>query len=158
MLYNCRMLPPISGVIAKIVLHRLASTKVLSQFVQNRVVEIRTAFPNATWSFCPTVYNPADQLTRGISFKLLNSPDTLWWKGPPWLTTPHDWPTWQPESAVHLHATTAIAEEFIPQLSATPDIGLRQIISLTNFSPFNKLLAVTAYTFRFINNLCSSRP
>jgi len=82
---------------SQIVLHWLASTKRLPQFVQNRVVEIRTAFPDAPWNFCPTAYNPADLLTHGVNFAQFNSPSNLWWKGPPWLTTPHNWPTWQPE-------------------------------------------------------------
>ncbi|XP_065911201.1 uncharacterized protein [Dysidea avara] len=143
---------------SQIVLHWLASMKQLPQFVQHRVVEIRTAFPNATWNFCPTAHNPADLLTRGISFELLNSQGNLWWKGPPWLTTPHAWPTWQPEPQIHLHAATAIAEEFTPQPPTNPDVGLHKIIQLNNYSSLHKLLAVTAYIYRFVNNLCRSRP
>ena len=104
---------------SQIVLHWLASTKPLPQFVQNRVVEIRTTFSNATWNFCPTAYNPADLLTRGVNFEQFNTPSNLWWKGPPWLTTPHNWPTWQSEPQVHLLAAAAIAEEFVPQTSST---------------------------------------
>jgi len=143
---------------SQIVLHWLTSTKPLPQFVQRRVTEIKSVIPGAIWNFCPTAQNPADLLTRGISFELLSSPGVLWWKGPPWLTTPSSWPTWQPEPAVQLHAAAAIAEEFIPQPSASPAVGLHQIIKLTNFSSFNRLLAVTAYTLRFINNLDRSRP
>ena len=114
--------------------------------------------PNATWNFCPTAHNPADLLTRGVSFELLNSPGNLWWKGPPWLTTPHTWPTWQPEPQVHLHAAAAIAEEFIPQPPTNLDVGLHKVIQLNNYSSLHKLLAFTAYAYRFINNLCRSRP
>ena len=77
---------------------------------------------------------------------------------PPWLTTPHNWPTWQPEPAIHLHAAAAIAEEFVPQPLACPDTGLHQIFKLTDYSSLPKLLAVTAYTLRYINNLCKSWP
>jgi len=143
---------------SQIVLHWLASAKPLPQFVQRRVLEIKSAIPGATWNFCPTATNPADLLTRGISTELLYSPGTLWWKGPPWLTTPQNWPTWQPEPAIHLHAAAAIAEEFVPQPSACPDTGLHQVIKLTDYSSLPKLLAVTAYTLRFINNLSKSRP
>ena len=52
----------------------------------------------------------------------------------------------------------AIAEELLPQPPACPDIGLHQIIKLTDYSSLPKLLAVTAYALRFINNLCRSRP
>ena len=67
---------------SQIVLHWLASTKPLPQFIQNRVVEINTAFPDAPWQFCPTVYKPADLLTRGVNFEQCNSSSNLWWKGP----------------------------------------------------------------------------
>jgi len=83
--------------------------------VRRHISEIREAVPEAIWNYCPTVDNPAGLLTRGIKFQLLNSPDKLWWKGPPWLTTPSTWPQWQPEPTLELHATAAIAEEFVPQ-------------------------------------------
>ncbi|XP_065883974.1 uncharacterized protein [Dysidea avara] len=143
---------------SQIVLHWLASTKPLPQFVQHRVAEIRAAIPGSTWHFCPTTDNPADLLTRGISFQSLSSTDSLWWKGPPWLTTPNAWPTWQMEPAIQLHAAAAIAEEFVPQRPTNQDTGLHQIIKLSNYSSLNKLLAITAYTTRFVNNLCRSRP
>ena len=71
---------------------------------------------------------------------------------------PQNWPTWQPEPAIHLHAAAAIVEEFIPQPPASSDIGLHQVIKLSNYSSLSKLLAVAAYTLRLINNLCRSRP
>ena len=153
MLYNCRTPPHITGETVRL---SCTGLQALSLY-QHRVVEIREVIPGATWNCCATANNPADLLTRGISFELLRSPDNLWWKGPPWLTTPHNWPTWQPEPTVHLHAAAAIAGEFTPQPTASPDIGLHQIIKLTNYSSLNKLLAVTSYTFRFVNNLYRSR-
>jgi len=54
--------------------------------------------------------HPADLLTHGVNFEQFNSPTNLWWKGLPWLTTLHNWPTWQPEPQVPLHAAAAIAE------------------------------------------------
>ena len=78
---------------SQIVLHWLKSTKRLPPFVQHRMAEIRASTAGSTWNFCPTTDNPADLLTRGISFQALNSTDSLWWKGPLWLTTPNTWPT-----------------------------------------------------------------
>ena len=154
MLYSCRIPSHIIGETVR----WFFSTKALPQFVQCQALEIKGAIPGATWNFCPTANNPADLLTRGFSSELLCSPETLWWKGPPWLTTPQNWPTWQPEPAIHLHAAAATVEEFIPQLPASPDIGLHQVIKLSNYNLPPKLLAVTAYTLRFINNLCRSQP
>ena len=99
---------------SQIVLYWLKSSKDLPLFVRRRVLEIMEAVPTASWNYCPTVDNPADLLTRGISFELLSTTNTLWWNGPSWLTTPTAWPEWQPEPAIDLHAAAAIAEEFVP--------------------------------------------
>ena len=73
---------------SQITLYWLKSTKDLPPFVRHQILEIREAIPEATWNYCPTADNPADLLTRGISFQLLSFPNNLWWKGPPRLTTP----------------------------------------------------------------------
>ena len=143
---------------SQIVLHWLESTKTLPQFVSNRVREIKETFPSATWAYCPTNDNPADLLTRGVTFQFLSSSENPWWKGPPWMTTPDCWPKWQPQPDLHLHAAAAIAEEFVPQSGLSQDTGLHQVITLTNYSSLNKLLAVTAYVYRYINNLRRSKP
>ena len=95
-------------------------------------------------------------MTRGISSELLCSSQTLWWKGPPWLTTTQNWPTWQPEPSIHLHAAAAVVKEFIPEPPTGKDIGLHKVIELRKYSSLLKLLAVTAYILRLTNNLCRS--
>jgi len=122
------------------------------------VTEIKRAIPGAIWNFCPTTQNPADLLTYGISIELLSSPGTLWWKGPPWLTTSHSWPNWQPEPAVHLHAAAAIAKEFIPQPPIHPNVGLHQIIKPTNFRFFWQATGCHSLHTSVYNNLCRLRP
>lgn len=143
---------------SQITLHWLNSKKVLPQFISRRVHEIKDAVPGATWSYCPTEDNPADLLTRGVNFKYLSSPNNLWWKGPAWITSPGNWPKWQPQINVHMLAAAAIAQEFVPQPTTKEDSGLHHIIQVTDYSSLNRLLAVTAYVHRFINNLCRSQP
>ena len=143
---------------SQITLYWLESTKILPQFVSNRVTEIKETFPSATWSYCPTSDNPADLLTHGVTFQFLSSPEGLWWKGPTWLTKPDKWPKWQSQPDLHLHAAAAIAEEFVPQSPSSQDTGLHQIITLTDYSSLNRLLAVTAYVYRFANKLCRAKP
>ena len=96
-------------------------------------------------------------MTHSISFQLLSSPNNFWWKGLPWLTPPSAWPQWQPEPTIQLHAAAAIAQEFIPQPTIPTVSGLNMIINLSDYSTFNRLLAVTAYTYRHISNLHKSR-
>ena len=62
-------------------------------FVANCVQEIRKLLPNATWQYCPTECNPADLVTRGISFQGLYNSD-LWKQAPSWITNREQWPTW----------------------------------------------------------------
>jgi len=144
---------------SQITLHWLQSTKVLPQFISRRVQEIKKVVPGATWGYCPTKDNPADLLTRGVDFKYLSFPNCLWWKGPTWITMPDNWPKWQPQLNVHLLAAAAIAEEFVPQPATNEkDTGLHQVINITNYSSLNRLLAVTAYVYRYINNLHRSQP
>jgi len=53
-------------------------------YVANRVSEIQTALPGASWHHLPGTDNPADCASRGISpSELIAHP--LWWQGPSWL-------------------------------------------------------------------------
>ena len=48
---------------SQIVLHWLASAKPLPQFVQRRVLEIKSAIPSVTWNFCPTATYQSSRFT-----------------------------------------------------------------------------------------------
>ena len=50
------------------------------------------------------------------------------------------------------------AQEFIPQPTIPTVSGLNMVINLSDYSTFNRLLAVTAYTYRYVSNLNKSRP
>ncbi|XP_042577363.1 uncharacterized protein LOC122136841 [Cyprinus carpio] len=58
------------------------------QFVSNRVAEIQSLTNPAMWSHCKGKANPADLPTRGQTVANLKE-SGLWWKGPPFLTTPN---------------------------------------------------------------------
>ena len=105
--------PPHLWTDSQIVLFWLQSTKQLPQFVTHRVREITQLIPNATWRHCPTADNPADLLTRGLSFEQFNT-SSLWWHGPKWLTHQERWPVWNPQSISQLHVAAATADEFVP--------------------------------------------
>ena len=109
-------------------------------------------FPTSVWRYCPTNDNAADLLTRGITATQLTS-SQLWLKGPTWLPSECDWPSWSPTSVHHIHAT----EEVEPTTSNTeqptiPQLGLHQIIDITRYSKLAHLYRTTAYVLRFINN------
>ena len=47
----------------------------------------------------------------------------------------------------------AVATEFVPAERPPPNLGLHCIISVDQYSSFNKLLSVSAYVIRFLENL-----
>ena len=136
---------------SQIVLQWIKTQKQLPAFVHHRITEIRSLLPNATWRYCPTLENPTDLLTRGITTQSLIS-STLWQHGPEWLTTPEQWPTFQQPPLPTLVVAAAVATEFVPTERTPPDIGLHAIISIDRYNTLGKLLAVTAYVFRFTDN------
>ena len=54
------------------------------QFVQHRVLEIRSVLPGDRWKHCPGTENPADLPSRGLPpIELAHS--SLWTNGPEWM-------------------------------------------------------------------------
>ena len=137
---------------SQIVLHWIKSQKPLPVFIRNRTTEINSLLPSANWNYCPTADNPADLLSRGTTTKLLMS-SHLWQHGPKWLTTPDYWPSLQPPHLSPMVLAAAVATEFVPMKQAPPDLGLHCAISIDRHSSLTKLLSVTAYVYRFIDNL-----
>jgi len=96
------------------------------------VAEIRSV--STGWRYCPSADNPADLLTRGITFAQLNNSDK-WNHGPEWLITPSHWPTWQRLEVFNIQEA---ADEFVEVCEvntseATPAVksGINNIIELT---------------------------
>jgi hypothetical protein len=77
----------------------------LKRFVHNRVTEIQSFTENASWNYCPTGDNPVDLLTRGMQTGELST-STLWSRGPSWLNTKKNWPSWNSKSVL-LQSTAA---------------------------------------------------
>ena len=121
-------------------------------FVHHRITEIRSKLPTAEWRYCPTLENPADLLIRGIDAEPLLS-STLWKNGPTWLTTADKRPLFDQPLLPPLLVAAAVATDFIPADSTIPTNDLHCVILLDRYSTLNKLLRVTAYAFRFIDNL-----
>jgi len=135
---------------SQIVLSWIYSDKKLKPFVSNRVAEIRAV--STTWRYCPSADNPADLLTRGITADQLCNSDK-WNHGPSWLPTPTHWPTWE-RCEVLLIEEAAVELDDNSDTVPTDDlpVGIHLIIRLNKFSSLTKLIAVTAYTRRFIDN------
>ena len=112
-----------------------------------------TEFTNQhEWRYCPTEYNPADLLTRGIDAdQYINS--VIWKKGPNWLTNRTKWPEITPTSKAVLTITGENDdEEFLHNDVHTDYYGISNIIDISKYGTFRKLIRVTAYVHRFISN------
>ncbi|CAG2214335.1 unnamed protein product [Mytilus edulis] len=97
-------------------------------------------------------YNPADLLTRGIDAdQYINS--VIWKKGPNWLTNRTKWPEITPTSKAVLTITGENDdEEFLNNDVHTDNYGIGNIIDISKYGTFRKLIRVTAYVHRFISN------
>ena len=120
-------------------------------FVANRVASAARNVPQSIWHYVPTDQNPADCASRGITAQELLD-HHLWWSGPPWLLQePIPIPP-QPGS----HELTEKQE-----LEAKPTAVFTNTIVETigwekNYNSYKKLLHVTAYVNRFIQNIKTS--
>ena len=123
------------------------------QFVQNRVLEIRELVPINCWKHCPGCENPADLPSRGLS-PIELSVNSLWHCGPDWLKVPRDanladmeMPT---DCLAEMKTNNRMAHSL---LTGTTTIYMESIIPCKNFSSFDRLILVTVYAKRFVNNL-----
>ena len=113
-------------------------------FVGNRIASAARSLPPSAWRHVPTLQNPADCVSRGVSAQELKEHD-LWWGGPPWLLQePLQIPP-QPQSS-------DLGEEAKPVQVNTISISPTKWWEL-EFNDYLKLLHTTAYTLRFIHNL-----
>lgn len=122
----------------------------LKDFVANRVSAIQEISDKykAKWRHVPTDSNPADIASRGRTApELVN--DWLWWNGPEWLKRDEsEWP--KPSRAPSAEESLVIQKEIRPLKVAvvTTDNWL-----LDTFESISRLNLVTAFVFRFVNNL-----
>ena len=143
----------------QIVLHWINSSKKLAPFVSHRVNEITNSFAANKWNYCPSTDNPADLLTRGITSQQLIL-STLWKHGPTWLTSRHLWPVQSlnetpPPNILAVLATEEISSDLSTTSQSnvtTNDVGLHQIIKLTDYHTLARVQRVTAYILRFVHN------
>ncbi|XP_065181258.1 uncharacterized protein LOC135811921 [Sycon ciliatum] len=138
------------------VLGWIRSKKKQSQFVENRLTEIRKN-PAIEFFHTPTDLNPADLPSRGQSPCPGNV--DLWWHGPTWLCELQGSPPSFPgEDPVRL--TTPTPDEFAKCVTADEtliaDVQPEYTpfgIDPSRFSSWSKLTRVTAWSARFIAKL-----
>ncbi len=120
------------------------------QFVRNRVSEIQAKTNPQSWKFCSGKSNPADKLTRGVRARSLVY-DEVWWTGPPWLSEENlffenvNLPELNPEEAIFENRKCCVS---LITHANTSD----PLFNLDNYSKLSKVLRITAWMMRFVNN------
>ena len=134
------------------------------QFVQNRVLEIRSLVPPELWNHCASKDNPADIPSRGTSpVELSNS---MWFSGPEWLkiyTDPSEQTSMNenepPEEVTkEMKLKKSKNPSETSSFNTTCEVGhIGEIIDCKRFSSLNKLQRTTAIVLKFIQILKSKR-
>ena len=136
------------------VLYWLKTKKPLSVFVENRIREIKLE-EDVTFRYVPTLHNPSDYATRGLSVQEIMC-SSLWWHGPSWLQEEDMlWPVRNPSDTTPevLQQANNEVRKSNPEVShVTVDEGkwLPFGIDQSRYSSLRKLLCVTILVFRFI--------
>ncbi|XP_055924888.1 uncharacterized protein LOC129956901 [Argiope bruennichi] len=122
-------------------------------FVKNRIQEIQRFTDPKDWRHCPGKDNPADLISRGMSAAELRDSD-FWWHGPDWLAqNEHSWPK-SLELSKQLNIENienyelckgAILTSTVVECPSENDLIIK-------YSSFDKLVRITAWCLRFINN------
>ena len=123
--------------------------KTWKQFIQNRVIKIRKIA--AKWRFCPGNKNPADLPSRGIrASEFCSDIFCNWIKGPTFITKDEScWPVDASDS--YLPQDVQIVN--VNVMKNENNYGIQNLIDISRFNDYLKLLRVTVYVVRFVNNL-----
>ena len=141
---------------SQIVLQWIKTTKTLKRFVSNRINEIKKLTDNCEWKYCPTNYNPADLLSRGMTTKQFKE-STLWRKGPIWIGDKSKHPKTFIETNTALSVLTdddkePLDDEESKTCENNIQFGIDRILDINNYGSYKKLLRVSAFVQRFIHN------
>ena len=122
-------------------------------FVSSRVAEIQRNCDPSTWRHIPSEHDVADDLSRGIPAKEL---EERWQKGPKFLNQPEEqWPNRQVMSVdlKEMERERRKTEAFLSVVTAPT------VIDSTKFSKWKRLVRVTAWILRYVQNLrCKRKP
>ena len=124
--------------------------KCKSKLVKNRLKDIELAKNELStkyklpvyFRYTDTISNPADLLTKSISFKKFKDIKQFWENGPSFLSNDFSkWPKHQllsisPECKTFVHCNVVSS-------------GNNDVLDIKRFSHFNKLIKVTTYLFKF---------
>ena len=126
-------------------------------FVANRVAEIRDSTQPDQWQHCPGSLNSADLPTRGLTAtELLHSQKC--WNGPEFLVKAEKHCPVKKDFGPEDYDQTEFRREQMSTVTLASSVRLEDCrLSPSSFSSWTKLKRVTAWIFRYIDNLKRAR-
>ena len=116
-------------------------------FICNRVTEIQTYTTPTHWRYCSGEDNPADHVSRGVNADQLKRMGT-WWEGPARLSNGVEF--WLRDAGTTEQSPSEEKKTPRPVLHIqTPAF----LLDPSRYSSYWSLLRVTAWIFRFIQNI-----
>ena len=140
----------------------IKSDQEFKPFVENRVRSIRRDVMVEKWNYCKSIDNPADIITRFNSCRL--NKNNMWWRGPEFLKNSIEYSLLSDKklskkSEEELLDETQYNEEVRKVNCLAQEVNvlwnLDNIITIERYSDFNKLIRVTSWVLRVVNNLKS---
>ena len=117
--------------------------------MQNRLNEIRELSNIEKWNYVKTNSNPADMLTKFLTD--LFRPKSFWWEGAQFL---------KEKNVQNIFNTDILFKDESNELKttavniATSNVyAISHIINTENFSSFTKLMRITSWVKRYVNNI-----
>ena len=142
----------------------LAEHKELKTFVQNRVIQIRNNIDSKKWHYCRSAENPADIITRFKECDIENN--KLWWHGPLFihkdinienLSMHNDHIKVENGDSLDYNQDIFNSEVFEKAVSLhvleKELFCIGNIMDVNKYSKLKKLLRITGWVRRFINNI-----
>ena len=144
---------------AQVVLNWLMNqpTSIKSKFIKNRLMEIKTLGDTIRensgipvhYHYVKSEENPADMVTKGVSYLNYLKQLNFWLTGPEWLTNDFEsWPKYPLLSLSPEHKT-----KINNTLTLQPAKVNTGIININKYSNYNDLLRNTSYLFKFLTKL-----
>lgn len=128
-----------------------ATPSTWTTFVANRVSKIQQSTQNCTWHHVAGQENPADLISRGITAESILE-NNLWWQGPHWLQLPQtSWPSERLEITPNTEILSEGEKRKTTVCTASSEPTFIDLFT-EQFSDYDRMVRVTAYCSRFINN------
>ena len=125
--------------------------KTWKPFIENRVIKIRKIVHPSKWRFCPGNKNPADLPSRGIrASEFYSDIFCNWIKGPTFICKDKSW--WPIDSS-DSYLPQDIQIVIVNVTKNESNYGIQNLVDISRFDNYLKLIRTTAYVIRFMNNL-----